>query len=108
MRMRGVENDISPRRARFGICQPEVRVVPGAVAAAEGRGGGGGVRRWVSGMSVVLSHHFKMRVLFFSLSFFPILLLQLLFARITNRSLQRLLLTSSSLLITFGDAKLVN
>lgn len=46
-------------------------------------------------------------VVFFS-SFFPILLLQLLFARITNRSLQRLLVTSSSLLITFGDAKLVN
>lgn len=33
---------------------------------------------------------------------------QLLFARITNHSLQRLLLTSSLPLITFGDAKLVN
>lgn len=42
------------------------------------------------------------------LLFFSSLLLQLLFARITNHSLQRLLVTSSFLLITFGDAKLVN
>lgn len=44
----------------------------------------------------------------FFVVFFPPLLLQLLFARITNHSLQRLLVTSSFLLITFGDAKLVN
>lgn len=47
------------------------------------------------------------------LSFYPsaptsAFLLQLLLARITNHSLQRLLVTSSFPLITFGDAKLVN
>lgn len=38
MRMRGVENNISPGCAKFGICQPEVCAVPGVVVAAEGRG----------------------------------------------------------------------
>lgn len=91
MRMRGVEKNISLRDAKFGICQPEVCAVPGVVVAA------GGVRQWVSGMSVFLSRHSNKRFL-----------LQLLLARITNHSLQRLLVTSSFLLITFGDAKLVN
>lgn len=64
MRMRGVEKNISSRGAKFTICQPEVCAVPGVVVAAEGGGGGegeGGVRQWVSGMSVFLSQHSNMR-----------------------------------------------
>lgn len=64
---------------------------------ARGDGGGGGVSQWVSGMSLFLSKRSSVRSL-----------LQLLLARITNHSLQRLLVTSSFPLITFGDAKLVN
>lgn len=100
MRMRGVEKNISLRDAKFTICQPEVCAVLGVVVAGEEGGEGrgeGGVRQWVSGMSVFLSQQSNMR-----------LLLQLLLARITNHSLQRLLVTSSFPLITFGDAKLVN
>lgn len=62
MRMRGVEKNISLRDAKFGICQPEVCVRvcvgPGVVVAVRSEGGGGqegGVRKWVSGMSVFLS-----------------------------------------------------
>lgn len=62
----------------------------------------------MSGMSVVYLSTSRCVCCFCVVFFFPPLLLQLLFARITNHSLQRLLVTSSFLLITFGDAKLVN
>lgn len=97
MRMRGVEKNISMER-----CQVSLSASLRCVESCSGKGGGrrkeAGVRQAV-GVRYV---SFSIRVLRHAL------VLQLLLARITNHSLQRLLVTSSLPLMTFGDAKLVN
>lgn len=90
MRMRGVEKNISSRGAKFTICQPEVCAVPGVVVAVEGREGMEGRRGEAVGVRYV-----SLSIQAFQRALFSFFLLQLLLARITNHSLQRLLVTSS-------------